>query len=114
MGLVMLGIPNCDTVKKARVFLEENKIDYKFRNLKKEPLSKEEWKKLISQDKEDKLINTRGPSFRKTGLNKEDLTAVNKLEILLENPSIMKRPTLLKVDKIQSIGFSVEEFSKYL
>lgn len=114
MKLTMLGIPNCNTVKKARDFLENNDIEYGFRDLKKEPLSKDEWEALIAQDKENKLINTRGPSFRKTGLSKEQLTEKNKLKILLENSSVMKRPTILKSKKIQSIGFDEKEFEKYI
>lgn len=113
MALVLLGIPNCNTVKKARVFLEKNEIEYKFRDLRKEELTKEEWERIVKQDKDNLLINTKGPSFRKLGVDKSELVSEKvKLKVLLECPTAMKRPLVLSKNKIKSIGFNEDLFSE--
>ncbi|MEC9283424.1 MAG: arsenate reductase family protein [Bdellovibrionota bacterium] len=109
--LVMLGIPNCDTVRKARQKLEELGLEFQFRDLRKEELSAKEWKNLISQDSEGKLINTKSPNFRKSGFSKEDMDKdKNKLALLLEKPTLMKRPNLLLNDEIYCIGYDEEKY----
>ena len=103
--LEMLGIPNCDTVRKARKYLEEKEITYTFRDIRKEPLSAEEWRRLVDQDASNQLINTRSPSFRKTGVSKDELDAARKVDVLLEQPTSMKRPTLVRDDALVASGF---------
>ncbi|MAF92418.1 MAG: arsenate reductase family protein [Bdellovibrionota bacterium] len=111
--LVMLGIPNCDTVRKARQKLDKLGIEFKFRDLRKEELSEKEWKALIRQDKEGKLINTKSPNFRKSSYTKEDMESdKNKLDLLLEKPTLMKRPNLLLNDEIYCIGYDEEKYEK--
>ncbi|MFK8138490.1 MAG: arsenate reductase family protein [Bdellovibrionales bacterium] len=108
----VLGIPNCSTVKKARIFLDQMGVDYNFRDLKKEPLDKDSWAKIIEQDDSNLLINTRGPSFRALNIDKENLNPSNKLKALMENASCMKRPLVLKKNKIYSIGFKEEQYKE--
>ncbi|MDJ0840130.1 MAG: Spx/MgsR family RNA polymerase-binding regulatory protein [Acidobacteriota bacterium] len=112
--LTMLGIPNCDTVKKARKHLEANQVPFQFRDLRKQPLDREEWAGLIAQDDSGKLINTRGPSFRKAGIPKEELNPGNSLQVLLEHPTAMKRPVMTEDGRLLSIGFSPEIFQAYI
>lgn len=91
----LCGIPNCNTVKKARVHLESSGIDYEFMNFKKEPPLKKDivaWKKAFG----DWPANKKGPTFRKI---KEDFEAADsnqKKEILITNSSAIKRPILEK------------------
>ena len=109
----MLGIPNCDTIRKARKFLEEQATEFHFRDLRKEELSKKEWQSLIDQDEEGTLVNTKSPNFKKSGYSKEDMSKkTNKLNLLLEKPTLMKRPTLLKDGKIYCIGFNEEIYKQ--
>ena len=109
--LTMLGIPNCDTVRKARRWLEERDIAYRLRDVRKQPLSTDEWRNLLTQDREGKLLNTRGPSFRESGLTAAELTADTRLQVLDEHPTAMKRPVMLAGDRLLGIGFSEELFS---
>lgn len=107
----MIGIPNCDTVRKARQKLDELGLDFEFRDLRKAPLNTKEWKALIAQDEEGKLINTKSPNFRKSGFSKEDMEKdKNKLALLLEKPTLMKRPNLLLNDEIYCIGYVEEKY----
>ena len=112
--LTLLGIPNCDTVKKARVYLENSQVAFQFRDLRKQPLSESEWQDLIAQDLEGKLINTRSPSFRKTGFKAAELNEVRKLEVLLAQPTAMKRPALIKEGRLLANGFEEGRYDAIL
>ena len=111
--LTMLGIPNCDTVRKARKHLEANDVPFQFRDLRKEPLSADEWDNLLVQDTTGRLINTRGPSFRKAGIAKDDLNAQNSRELLLAHPTAMKRPVMIDDRSLRSIGFDAVTFDNF-
>ena len=108
--LTMLGIPNCDTVRKARRHLDEAGFAYTFRDLRKQPLDRDEWSALIAQDSEGRLVNTRGPSFRKAGIAKDTLTPESSADLLLEHPTAMKRPAMLRDDRLLTIGYDAASF----
>ena len=109
---IMLGIPNCDTVAKARKFLEKKGKPFQFRDIRKQPLSADEWEQLVRQDTHERLVNTRSPSFRKTGALKSELTPEKKVEILQLQPTAMKRPVLLDQGRIGAIGFDESNYAQ--
>lgn len=112
--LTMLGIPNCDTVKKARKFLDANNVPFIFRDIRKDPLDSKEWEALITGDTAGTLINTRSPSFRKTGYKAADMdTDARKLEVLQAQPTAMKRPAMVQDGALLGTGFSEEVFTNY-
>jgi len=113
MSLEMLGIPNCNTIKKAKTYLEQKGVTYSFRDVRKNPLSQEEWASLVDQDVEGKLINTKSPSFRKAGVSKDDLNRESKIEVLKNHPTAMKRPTMVKDGKLAISGFSESAFDSF-
>lgn len=111
--LELLGIPNCNTVKKARTFLDEREVTFHFRDLRKAPLQAEEWRALVDQDKDGTLVNTRGPSFRKTGVPKDQLDNPDVVtDLLLNTPTAMKRPAVLIDGKLWGVGFKEEQFDQ--
>ena len=65
--ICMYGIPNCDSIKKAKEHLKKRNVDFQFRDVRKEPLSDTEWKSLLKQDKDNLLVNAKSPNFRKNG-----------------------------------------------
>ena len=105
----MYGIPNCDTVKKARKFLDENGVDFEFIDFKKvTPTEKEikSWKKSFG----DWPVNKRGTTFRKL---KDEFEAGSDREIITlisENLSVIKRPILENNGKTLCFGFDKEVF----
>ena len=110
--ITLYGIPNCDTIKKARKWLAENNIDYVFYDYKKQGVPEKELKAWIKQTGWQALLNTRGTTWRK--LDDQEKAAVNEqsaIKIMLENPSIIKRP-VLQDDKTLLVGFSIEEYVK--
>ena len=109
----MYGIKNCDTIKKACKWLESNGVDFEFSDYKKQPPTKvliENWVKEIELDL---LINKRGTTYRK--LSEQQKEAANNtdsaIRIMLENPSIIKRPILHTGDKY-IVGFKEEEYKE--
>ncbi len=104
----LCGIPNCNTVKKARVHLDSFGIEYEFMNFKKEsPLKKDivNWKKAFG----DWPANKRGPTFRKIKEEFEAADSNTKKEILINNSSAIKRPILEKDGIAIHFGYD-EEF----
>jgi len=108
----MFGIPNCDTVKKARAFLTENEIEYDFIDFKKSPPHKNDldrWRKAFG----DWPLNKKGPTFRK---NKEEFEALKDSEIsdfIIKNSSMIKRPILEKNGVVLAFGFDEESYQKF-
>jgi len=103
----LYGIANCDTVKKVRTYLEKKKIDYDFVDFKKQPPTETDiarWKSFMKMWP----VNTKGPTFRKI---KEKFEAANdsqKMNLLIENSSAIKRPILEQDGKVKAVGFDPE------
>lgn len=113
--LEMLGIPNCDTVKKARDWMAANQVAYRFRDLRQEPLNASEWRALVDSDPSGSLVNTRSPSFRQAGV---PLAALAEPEavvaLLLAQPTAMKRPAMVRDGALLWTGFDVQRFASLL
>lgn len=109
----MFAIPNCDTVKKARHFLEKNKVDYEFIDLKKLPPTKEQiaaWSEYAGE----LPVNKKGMTYRKYKEQYEALSVSEKIEFIIANTSLIKRPVLSKNGTIIALGFSEEQYEKIL
>jgi Spx/MgsR family transcriptional regulator len=105
----MYAIPNCDTVKKARTFLEENKIDYAFIDFKKSPPTKAQIK-AWSDYAGDLLINKNGMTYRKYKDHYEALNMPEKIDFIIANTSLIKRPVLEQNGKAIAVGFNEEHY----
>jgi len=106
MNIDMYGIPNCDTLKKARRWLKEHDIVYTFHDYKKEGIdlaTLEIWCKQVTWET---LLNKRGTTWRKlSNDDKSDLNQAKVLKLLVEHTSMIKRPVLIFDDNIM-VGFS--------
>ncbi|HTN33872.1 MAG TPA: ArsC family reductase [Marinobacter sp.] len=108
------GIKNCDTVKKACKWLDEQGISYQFHDFKKDGLTQSlltRWEKLIGWDT---LINRRGTTWRK--LPEEVRTTINSQSahaIMLANPSIIKRP-VVEYEGVAFVGFNADEWAAHI
>lgn len=108
----LYGIPNCDTIKKARKWLKDNAVDYEFHDYKKLGVPEKELKNWVKQVGWETLLNKRGTTWRK--LDDDTKNSVNEksaVQIMLENPSIIKRPVLV-TGKALLVGFSADEYAK--
>ena len=95
MTIKLYGIPNCDTVKKARKWLEARGIDYAFHDYKKEGADPQKLERWIAEKGVDVLLNRRGTTFRKLpDAQKADIDAARAVTLLQEHPSMIKRPVV--------------------
>lgn len=102
---VMYGIANCDTIRKARNWLKSNDIDYQFHDYKKNGTDIQQLTDWVLQLGWQQLINKRGTTWRK--LAEDTRSSMNdqlSIQLMTENPSIIKRPLLVTGNKI-ILGF---------
>lgn len=111
MSVTIYGIPNCDTMKKARTWLDAHGIAYTFHDYKKQGLDKGKlggWTDALGWEV---LLNKAGTTFRKLDdADKQDLTAAKAQKLMLAQPSLVKRPVLEAEGKIL-VGFKPDEYA---
>ena len=106
----LYGIPNCDTVKKVRSVLDKKNWAYTFVDFKKQAPTKADilrWKSYLNAWP----VNTKGPTFRKIRQAFESAPDPQKINLLIENSSAIKRPILERGGKVQAIGFDKQFYS---
>ena len=108
MTLTVYGIPNCDTVKKARVWLGDKGQDFAFHDFRKDGLSAEMVTRWLAQVPMDKLLNKRGTSWRKlSDADKVNEEAAHLVALMVENPTLIKRPVIEAGAQV-TVGFTDE------
>ena len=110
MAIVIYGIKNCDTMKKARAWLDKNGAAYSFHDYKTAGIDRarlERWSKEVGWEK---LLNRAGTTFRKLpDKDKENLTEAKAIALMLAQPSMIKRPVLDVGGKLL-VGFKPEQY----
>ena len=109
----LYGIPNCDTVKKARSWMVENDIEFEFVDFKKNAPTAELIDGWLEQADLEILLNKRGTTWRKLDKNAQESAATKEgaIALMVKNPSIIKRPVLVKKGQVY-VGFSVEAYQE--
>lgn len=111
MPRTLYGIPNCDTVKKARVWLDQAGVGYTFHNYKTEGVDAERLRAWVEQLGWEPLLNRAGTTFRKLPeAERTDLDADKAIALMLANSSAIKRP-VLEGDGILLVGFKPEAWA---
>ena len=112
----LYGIPSCNTVKKARAWLAENNIDVQFHDFKKDGVSAALINSWLEQVPWEKLVNRAGITWR--GLSDAAKAGIqdkpSALRLMLEKPSVIKRPVLVKNGKILQLGVDETAYGKLL
>lgn len=102
----LYGIPNCDTMKKARKWLEQEGVEYRFHDFKKEGLSPERLQRWVDAVGWETLLNRRGMMWRRLDpAVKASIDRDSAIRVMLETPSIVRRP-VLELDGEVHVGFS--------
>lgn len=108
-GMILYGIKNCDTVKKARRWLEDNGIEYQFHDFRidgLEPAQVNAWLDELGLD----LINRRSTSWKALDeATRAGLSTDGAAELILAQPTLIKRP-LLDTGKARHLGFKPAEY----
>ena len=104
------GIPNCDTMKKARKWLQANGLEYEFHDYKKRGVPEDKLKGWVKQAGWEQLLNRRGTTWRKLDESiKENIDESQAVRIMLEHASVIKRP-VLESGSTLLIGFSESDY----
>jgi len=112
--ITLYGIPNCDTMKKARAWLADNDIEYAFHDYKKAGIDEPRLRAWAGELGWQALLNTRGMMWRKVPQDvKDGIDEASAIRLMLETPSIIKRPVLDTGDA-RYVGFKPEEYQRIL
>jgi arsenate reductase len=110
--ITIYGIKNCDTMKKARAWLDSHGVVYEFHDYKAAGAPREKLKVWAGELGWETLLNRAGTTFRKLpDTAKEGLNERNALALMLEQPSMIKRPVLDVGGKVL-VGFKPEVYAK--
>ncbi|MEI7804384.1 MAG: ArsC family reductase [Hyphomicrobiales bacterium] len=112
MGITIYGIKNCDTMKKARAWLDKAGVEYAFHDYKTAVIEREQVERLSKKAGWEILLNRAGTTFRKLpDKDKEGVTEKKAIALMLSQPSMIKRPVLdLGGGKIL-VGFKPDEYA---
>ncbi len=110
MTVSLYGIPNCDTVKKARLWLDEQNVAYAFHDYKKAGVPEAALRGWVDRLGWEAVLNRAGTTFRKLpDADKAELDAEKAIALMLANPSTIKRPVLVQGDTLLA-GFTPDTY----
>lgn len=113
---ILYGIPNCDTVRKARAWLTAHDVAYRFHDFKKQGMPADRLDAWLAAVGPDRLINRKGTTWR--GLDASAQSHAGGIEgarsLAMEQPSIVKRPVVEWADGTVTVGFSPDDWAQML
>lgn len=111
--LTVYGIKSCDTCRKARKFLAENDIEFRFHDVRDDGLDIQMLERWADRIEWEKLLNRKSLTWRKIPeADKEGLTKNRAFALMLDQPTLVKRP-VLESDRFMAVGFSEKRFGEY-
>lgn len=114
MPITLHGIKNCDTMKKARAWLDAKGVAYAFHDYKTQGIAPETLAAWVGELGWEALLNRAGTTFRKLPeAEKQGLDAARAMALMLAQPSMIKRP-VLDLGPRRLVGFSAEAYAKAL
>lgn len=107
--------PSCTSCRKAKAWLEEHEIPYQERNVFSEPLTIDEIKEILrmTEDGTDEIISTRSKTFQKLNVNLETMPLPNLLQLIKDNPGLLRRPIIIDEKRLQ-VGYNEDEIRRFL
>ncbi|NOZ51558.1 MAG: ArsC family reductase [Gammaproteobacteria bacterium] len=112
--ITIYGIKNCDTVKKAKRWLDEHNTVYQFHDFRSDGLDEKLLRQWLLHINWEVLLNKRGTTWRKLAdQDKNNINEAKAIEIMLQHPAIIKRPVLVSDETIQ-VGFNADDYQQLL
>ena len=112
MTITIYGIKNCDTMKKARAWLDSHGVEYEFHDYKTSGIGKDKLKAWSDKVGWESLLNRAGTTFRKLpDAEKEGLNEKKALALMLAQPSMIRRPVLETGSRLL-VGFKPDVYAK--
>jgi len=108
----LYGIPNCDTVKKARKWLEAEGVDYTFHDLRADGLTQAQVSGWIDELGWEKVVNRRSTTWREMPeQQRQSMDASSAVAAILEAPTLLKRP-LIDLEDTRQVGFNAKRYAE--
>jgi arsenate reductase len=112
MTITIYGIKNCDTMKKARAWLDSHGVPYEFHDYKTSGIGKDRLKQWSEELGWENLLNRAGTTFRKLpDSDKEGINERKAVALMLAQPSMIKRP-VLDLGTKRLVGFKPDIYAK--
>lgn len=112
--VTVYGIKNCDTVKNARRWLDDNKVAYRFHDLRADGLEPTQLRVWFQQLGWGTLLNRRGTTWRQLPESaREDMDETRAIALVLEHPALLRRP-LLDLGDTLHVGFDPDSYASLL
>ena len=109
----LYGIPNCDTVRKARKWLTDNGIDHQFIDVRENTPPKSQIAHWVMSLGPAKLVNKRSTTWKNlSDADRNEAETGDTTAVLLANPTLIKRP-VLEFRDVLNVGFSVDAYNHY-
>jgi arsenate reductase len=109
-ALTLFGIASCDTCRKARRWLDERQVDYRFHDLREDGLEIQMLERWADRIDWRRLLNTRSIAFRRLPeVDRENMTWTRALTTMLEYPTLVRRP-ILEHRRFLAVGFRPAEY----
>ena len=113
-AVTIYGIKNCDTMKKARAWLDDHSVAYAFHDYKTQGIERAKLEGWAAKAGWETLLNRAGTTFRKLpDGDKENLNEKNAIALMLAQPSLIKRP-VLEAGRELLIGFKPDTYREFL
>jgi Spx/MgsR family transcriptional regulator len=110
----LYGIPNCDTIKKARAWLEGRGVEYRFHDYRRDGIDESRLRGWVDELGWEALVNRRGTTWRRLPEEvREQMDTEAAIRIMLETPSIIRRP-VLDTGQLRHLGFSETDYERLL
>lgn len=111
---ILYGIPNCDTIRKAKKWLKEAGVEFQFHDFRKDGLSEAQLRGWVAAVGWERLLNRRGTTWRQLPeAQREGIDEARAIALLLEHPAMIKRPVLESPAlSAVEIGFKAERYQE--
>ena len=110
--VILYGISNCDTIRKAKTWLAGNSIEFTFHDFRKQGLDRQLLQTMIGALGWQAMLNRRGTTWRSLPDEvKEHIDQLSATDVMMENPAIIKRPILANKQQFH-LGFSDQQYQE--
>lgn len=106
----LYAIPNCDTVKKARLWLDQHQVAYQFHDYKKQGIDRATLTHWLTQRPWEDLVNRAGTTWKKLPDAEKPTDADGAIALMLDKPSVIRRPLIEADGRIVALGFKPDAY----
>ena len=107
--------PSCTSCRKAKAWLKEHNLEFTEKNILSDPITKDELKAILLMTEEgtDEIISTKSKTLKELNINIEALPLQQLFQLIIDNPTILRRPIFHDEKRLQ-VGYNEEEIRSFL